>query len=159
MAPNFASPPLGPKNQSFVNGFRISSSFGNLNQALNVVFLHKPKAGKKQTDRTLPLSRQYASDAGTPKSPNPIKQGQNFSECRRLDCFKVAMAGIAGLAAAAAAIFSHGFACISPKITTEIYPGCLLSNRLALFPGLPEIRRIGHFAPQFSTVPRRRETH
>jgi hypothetical protein len=69
------------------------------------------------------------------------------------------MPGIAGLAAAATVIFSHGSACIPLKITTKIYLCCLLSNRLALFPGFAEIRRIGHFALQFSTVTRRWETH
>jgi len=146
-------------SQSLANRLRICGAFGDLDQVLPILFLHKGKAGKKQTDRTLPLSRQDAPDAGTPKSPHPIKQRQNFIECRRLDCFQVPMAGIARLAAAATAIFSHGSTCIPVKITTKIYRCCPLSNRLALFPGFGEIRRIGHFALQFSTVTRRWETH
>jgi hypothetical protein len=147
------------QSQSVANRLRISSGFGNLNQALPVLFLHERKAGEPQTDRTLPLSRQYAPDPGTPKSPHPIKQRQNFIECRRLDSSKVPMSGIAGLAAAAAAIFSHGSACISVEGAAKIYRCRFLSNRFAFFPCFAEIGRIGHFALQFSTVPRRRETH
>lgn len=90
------------------------------------------EAGEKQTGRTLPLSLQYAPFSGTPKPPHPVKQRQNFIECRRLDCFKEATPGIAGLAAAATIIFSHVYACIPLKITSKIYPCYLLSNRLAL---------------------------
>lgn len=124
-----------------------------------VLFLHKWKAGEKQTGRALPLSGQNTPFSWTPKAPHPVKQRQNFVECRRLDFFKEAMPGFAGLAAAATAIFSHGFACISLELASKIYPRCLLSNRLALFPCFAEIRCIGHFSPQFSTVIRTWGTH
>ena len=146
------------QSQSVADRFRFSSAYGNLNQIVPVFFLHKWKAGEKQTGRALPLSRQYAP-SGTPKPPHPVKQRQNFVECRWLDFFEEAMPGLAGLAAAATAIFSHGSACISLEITSKIYICCLLSNRLALFPGFAKIRRIGHFSAQFSTVIRRRGTH
>jgi hypothetical protein len=145
-------------SQSVADRFRFSSAYGDLNQIVSVFFLHKWKAGEKQTGRALPLSRQYAPFSGTPKPPHPVKQRQNFVECRWLDFFKKAMPGLTGLAAAATAIFSHGSACISLEITSKIYLCCLLSNRLALFPGFAEIWRIGHFSPQFSAI-RRRGTH
>lgn len=69
------------------------------------------------------------------------------------------MPGPTGLAAAATAILSHGSACISLEITPKIYLRCLLSNRLALFPGFAEIWRIGHFCPQFGSVIGRRGMH
>jgi len=146
-------------SQSVADRFRFSSAYGNLNQTVPVFFLHKWKAGEKQTGRALPLSRQYAPFSGTPKPPRPVKQRQNFVECRWLDFFKEAMPRLTGLAAAATAIFSHGSACISLEITSKVYICCLLSNRLALFPGFAEIRRIGDFSAQFSTVIRRRGAH
>jgi|SRR5579864_3236073 len=124
-----------------------------------VFFVHKWKAGEKQAGRALPLSRQYAPFPGTPKPPYPVKQRKNFIDCRRLDFFKEAIPGTAGLAAAATIIFSHGYARIPLEITSEIYPRCPVSNRLALFPCFSKIRRFGNFALQFSTVIRRWRTH
>src|SRR5258708_24689886 len=138
--------------QSVANRFRISSAYANLNQIVPVLFLHKRKAGVKQTCRTLPLSGQYAPYSRTPKPPDPVKQRQNFIECSRFDFFKVSMPGIARLTATPTVTFSHGSTRIPLEITSEIYLRCLLSNRLALFPGFAEIRRIGHFTQQFSTI-------
>src|ERR1700730_15860735 len=145
--------------QSAANRLRISCAYGNLNQIVPFLFLHKRKAGVKQTCRTLPLSGQYAPYSGTPKPPDPVKQRQKFIECRWFDFFKVAMPGIARLTAAATVSFSHGSTRIPIEFTSEIYLRCLLSNRLALFPGFAEIRCNGHLTPQFSTIRRRRETH
>ncbi len=146
-------------SQSVADGSRFSSAFENLNQIVPVIFVHKGMAGVKQAGRALPLSRQYAAYSGTPKPPHPVNQRQNFVECRRLDFFKEATPGIAGLTAAATIIFSHGYACIPLEITSKIYLCCLLSNCLALSPGFSEVGRIGHFAPQFSAIIRRRGTH
>lgn len=146
-------------SQSFADGFRVSSAFGNLNQLVLVLFVHKWKAGEKQTCRALPLSRQYATFSGTPKSPHPVKQRQNFIECRRLDLFKETMPGSAGLAAASTTIFSHSSARISLESGSKIYFCGVLGDCLALFPALAEIRCIGYFSPQITPVIRRRRTH
>jgi hypothetical protein len=147
------------RSQSIADGFRFSGIFGNLNQVMPVLLLHKWKTGEKQTGRALPLSRQYAPFSGTPKSPYPVKRRQNFIECRRIDFFKEAIPGATGLAATATAIFCHCSACSSLEIASKIYRCRLLGNRLALFPCFAKIGLVGYFSLQFSALVRRWGTH
>src|SRR5215472_16608994 len=139
-------------SQCVPNGFRIPSIFANLNQIAPVLFFHKWKSGEKQIGWAQPLSRQYAPFSGTPKPPRPVKQRQDFVECRRLDFFKEAVPGIARLAAAPTSLFSHGSARISFEITSKLYVCSLLGNRLALLPGFAKIGGVGHFPLQVSTI-------
>lgn len=90
-------------SQSVADGFRLSSAHVNLNQIVPVRFFHEWKAGEKQTGWAQPLSRQYATFSGTPKTPHSVKQRQNFIQRRRFDFFKEAVSGTARLAAAATA--------------------------------------------------------
>src|SRR5262252_8945383 len=118
-------------SQSVADGFRLSSAHVNLNQIVPVRFFHEWKAGEKQTGWAQPLSRQYATFSGTPKTTHSVKQRQNFIQRRRFDLFKEAVSGTARLAAAATAFLSHGSACIPLEIASKIYVCGLLSNRLA----------------------------
>jgi hypothetical protein len=63
-------------SQSVADRFRFSSAYGHLNQIVPVFFLHKWKAGEKQTGRALPLSRQYAPFSGTPKPHTLSNKGR-----------------------------------------------------------------------------------